>query len=196
MTRRPLRDGRRLRTGRARRRSRRTCTTTSPAAPGDEWTLAENRRAFDRWSAPAAVPARASATRTRRRSILGSPLVVPGAGGAVGVPAHGAPRRRAGDRARGRRGGDDHGRVARPPSTSSRTIASAADGPKWWQLYVVRATAARTGEMLARVAAAGLRGDLLDGRLPGDRPAAPRHAERVRAADGPARSAISCTTRR
>ena len=75
-----------------------------------------------------------------------------------------------------------------PPrrSTCWRTSSAASDGPKWWQLYVFEDRSV-TADMLARVVDGRIRSDLPHGRPPRLRPAAPGHAERVRAAASAAR---------
>ena len=53
---------------------------------GDEWTLAENRRAFDRWMLRPRF-LRGAGEPDTSTSVLGDAAVVPGDGGAVGLSA-------------------------------------------------------------------------------------------------------------
>ena len=120
---------------------------------GDEWTLAENRRAFDRWRFRPRCPACVGPTRPVDLDPRDA-RVLPGPGGAVGVPIDGASRRRASDARAPRPGRDDHGRLVDARPISWRTSPDASDAPKWWQLYVFEDRAATT-DMLARVVDAG-----------------------------------------
>ena len=132
---------------------------------GDEITLAENRRAFDRWVLRPSVPpgarqdrpldlgARAPSSRSRSSWRRG-----PTSGWSTPTARRGrdGPRRR-------------RGTVMVVSSTAfdvAAEVAGAAPGPAWWQLYLAedRGFAA---EMLARVDAGRLRRDRLDRRLPG-----------------------------
>jgi len=121
---------------------------------GDEWTLRENRRAFERWL-------------LRPRMLRGIrdidlDLSVDLYGTRISMPVLVAPwayqrmahpdGELATARAAARAG------TAMVVSTTAEEIlediASASDGPKWWQLYVFEDRAA-TAEILARVSASG-----------------------------------------
>jgi isopentenyl diphosphate isomerase/L-lactate dehydrogenase-like FMN-dependent dehydrogenase len=119
---------------------------------GDEWTLAENRRAFDRWV-------------IRPRMLAGAWPVDPSIellGASIGAPVLVAPwayQKRAhpdGELATARAAG----RAETIMVVSSTTVdyledvAGASDGPKWWQLYVFTERG-ETVDMLHRVHAAG-----------------------------------------
>ncbi len=119
---------------------------------GDEWTLAENRRSWERWSLRPRV-LRGSAVPDPSTSILGTPislplLVAPWAYQSMAHPDGEPATARAAAAA---------GTIMVVSSTAVDTledVATAADGPKWWQLYVFRDRGATT-DMLARVVDAG-----------------------------------------
>ena len=130
---------------------------------GDEWTLAENRRAFDRWVLRPRV-LRGAGRPDPSTSILGTP-VLPGARGAAGVPVHGASRRHVGDGTRRRGSGHDHaglldgdrragGRRGGGEEGGRGVGGPRHDAPKWWQVYVFE-DRGETDAMLARVMDAG-----------------------------------------
>lgn len=119
---------------------------------GDEWTLAENRRAFERWV-------------IRPRMLTGAWPVHPSIellGTSIDAPVLVAPwayQMRAhpdGERATARAAA----RAKTVMVVSSTTVdyledvAGASDGPKWWQLYVFTERG-ETVDMLHRVHAAG-----------------------------------------
>jgi (S)-2-hydroxy-acid oxidase len=121
---------------------------------GDEWTLAENRRAFDRW----VIRPRMLVTRRRRDlsiELLGDRitlpvLIAPWAYQRLADPDGELATARAADRA---------GTIMAVSTTavaSAEGIAKASGMPKWWQLYVF-ADRGATEEMLHRVSAAGYR---------------------------------------
>ena len=119
---------------------------------GDERTLAENVRAFDRWILRPRV-LRGSSTPDTATTILGWPLTMP-----VLVAPWAFQRRAHPDgepaivRAAGRAG-----TIAVISSTAAdhlEEIAAAATGPVWWQLYLY-ADVGRSAELLQRVANAG-----------------------------------------
>jgi isopentenyl diphosphate isomerase/L-lactate dehydrogenase-like FMN-dependent dehydrogenase len=116
----------------------------------DEWTLAENRRAFGRW----VIRPRMLVTRRVRdlsTEVLGEPvtfpvLIAPWAFQRLADPAGELATARAAARA---------GTIMAVSSTAAafaEAIASASPAPKWWQLYVFSDRAA-TEELLRRVAA-------------------------------------------
>jgi len=119
---------------------------------GDEWTLAENRRAFDRWRFRPRV-LRASGRPDPSTSILGTRvsfpvLVAPWAYQSMAHPDGERATARASARA---------GTIMFVSSTTTdflEDVADASDAPKWWQLYVFEDRAATT-DMLARVVDAG-----------------------------------------
>jgi isopentenyl diphosphate isomerase/L-lactate dehydrogenase-like FMN-dependent dehydrogenase len=116
---------------------------------GDEWTLAENRRAFDRW----VIRPRMLVTRRVRdlsTEVLGEPvtfpvLIAPWAFQRRADPEGELATARAAARA---------GTIMAVSSTAAafaEVIASASPAPKWWQLYVFSDRGA-TEELLHRVA--------------------------------------------
>jgi 4-hydroxymandelate oxidase len=119
---------------------------------GDEWTLAENLRAFDRWSFRPRV-LRASGRPDTSTSILGTRvsfpvLVAPWAYQSLAHPDGERATARAAARA---------GTIMFVSSTTTdflEEVADASDAPKWWQLYVFEDRGATT-DMLARVVDAG-----------------------------------------
>ena len=119
---------------------------------GDEWTLAENRRAFDRWSLWPRV-LRASGNPDVSTSILGTPisfpvLVAPLAYQSMAHPDAEPATARAAAAA---------GTIMVVSSTvvdQLEAVAAASDAPKWWQLYVFE-DRDRSSDMLARVVEAG-----------------------------------------
>ena len=119
---------------------------------GDEWTLAENRRAFERWV-------------IRPRMLTGAWPVDPSTevlGSRIGFPVLVAPwayQRRAhpdGDLATARAAAKAETIMVVSSTTVDylEDVASASDGPKWWQLYVFT-DRGETVEMLHRVHGAG-----------------------------------------
>ena len=119
---------------------------------GDEWTLAENRRAFERWV-------------IRPRMLTGAWPVDPSTdvlGTEVGFPVLVAPwayQRRAhpeGELATARAAARAETIIVVSTTTVDylEDVAGAADGPKWWQLYVFT-DRGETVDMLHRVHAAG-----------------------------------------
>ena len=119
---------------------------------GDEWTLAENRRAFERWSLRPRY-LRGAGIPDPSTSILGVPisfpvLVAPWAYQRLAHPDGELATARAAAAA---------GTAMVVSSTSMEfleEVAVASDGPKWWQLYVFD-DRGFTSEMLTRVVAAG-----------------------------------------
>jgi 4-hydroxymandelate oxidase len=115
---------------------------------GDEWTLAENRRAFDRWSLRPRI-LRGAGSPDPSSSILGTPisfpvLVAPWAYQSMAHPE--------GERATARAAAAA-GTIMIVSSTALddlEAVAEASDAPKWWQLYVFEDRGATT-DMLARV---------------------------------------------
>jgi 4-hydroxymandelate oxidase len=121
-------------------------------AAGDEWTHAENRRAFDRWVLrPRVLRGVGDADPSVR--LLGASLsmpvlVAPWAYQRFAHPDGEIATARAAGRA---------GTVMCVSTTALdilEDIAAASDGPTWWQLYVFT-DRGFTAEMLARVVAAG-----------------------------------------
>ncbi|MGZ5306354.1 MAG: alpha-hydroxy acid oxidase [Actinomycetota bacterium] len=115
---------------------------------GDEWTLAENRRAFDRWCLRPRV-LRAAGNPDPSTSILGTSvsfpvLVAPWAFQSMAHPE--------GERATARAAAAA-GTIMVVSSTATdvlEEVAAASDAPKWWQLYIFEDRDATT-DMLARV---------------------------------------------
>jgi 4-hydroxymandelate oxidase len=119
---------------------------------GDEWTMWENRRAFDRWILRPRF-LRAAGEPDPSTLVLGTPmafpvLVAPWAYQSLAHPDGEAATARAAAAA---------GTVMVVSTTAVdilEDVAQASVGHKWWQLYVFT-DRGRTGEMLARVASAG-----------------------------------------
>ena len=119
---------------------------------GDERTLEENLRAFDRWVIRPRV-LRGSAFPDTSTEILGTPVASPVL---VAPWAYQGRAHPDGERATVR-GAARAGTIAVVSSTAVddlEGIASASDGPKWWQLYLF-AEPQRSVDMLARVVASG-----------------------------------------
>jgi 4-hydroxymandelate oxidase len=127
---------------------------------GDEWTLRENRRAFDRWTIrPRMLRGIDDADLDTSTELFGTPLSMPvliapwayqsgvhpdGEGGTA----------RAAERA---------GTVMVVSTTTEaflEDVAAASAGPKWWQLYVFTDRGV-TAEALRRAVAAGFRAIVL-----------------------------------
>ena len=119
---------------------------------GDEWTLAENRHAFDRWRLRPRY-LRGAGRPDPSTSILGVPisfpvLVAPWAYQRLAHPDGELATARAATAA---------GTAMVVSSTAIEfleDVAEASAGPKWWQLYVFEDRAI-TSKMLGRVVAAG-----------------------------------------
>jgi (S)-2-hydroxy-acid oxidase len=119
---------------------------------GDEWTLAENRRSFDRWMLRPRF-LRGAGRPDTSTSILGSPLAFPllVAPWAFQSLAH-----EEGERATARAAAQA-GTIMVVSSTTDtflEEVSAASPGPKWWQLYVYEDHSV-TEPILKRVAAAG-----------------------------------------
>jgi len=120
---------------------------------GDEWTLAENRRAFERWMLRPrflrGVGAHPETTATVLGTRLAFPvLVAPWAYQRLAHPDGELATARATAAA---------GTVMVVSSTTEsylEEVAAASDGPKWWQLYVAE-DRGFTAAMLERVVASG-----------------------------------------
>ena len=119
---------------------------------GEEWTMQENRRAFDRWILRPRV-LRGAAEPDPSVTVLGVPLSFP----VIVAPwafqwiAH------ADGEAGTARAAAAEGTLMVVSSTAEaklEEIAAASTGPKWWQLYVFT-DRGRTRDMLQRAAAAG-----------------------------------------
>jgi 4-hydroxymandelate oxidase len=119
---------------------------------GEEWTMRENRRAFDRWILRPRV-LRGAAEPDPSVTVLGVPLSFP----VIVAPwafqwlahADGEPGTA--------RAAAAEGTLMVVSSTAEaklEEIAAASPGPKWWQLYVFT-DRGRTRDMLQRAAAAG-----------------------------------------
>jgi len=121
---------------------------------GDEWTLRENRRAFDRWVLRprflVGVQERDTSTEVLGAPVAFPVLVAPWAFQELAHPAGESATARAAARA---------GTVMVLSSTSSHRleeVAAATDAPKWFQLYVYR-DRGFTREMLRRAKESGFR---------------------------------------
>jgi (S)-2-hydroxy-acid oxidase len=119
---------------------------------GDEWTLAENRRSFDRWMLRPRF-LRGAGRPDTSTSVLGAPLAFPllVAPWAFQSLAH-----EEGERATARAAAQA-GTIMVVSSTTDtflEEVSAASPGPKWWQLYVYEDHSV-TEPILKRVAAAG-----------------------------------------
>jgi 4-hydroxymandelate oxidase len=121
---------------------------------GDERMIAENRRAFDRWVLRPRM-LRGSGAPDTTTEVLGTSVAFP-----VLVAPWAYQRMAHEDGERGTvRGAARAGTVAVVSSTAVddlEAIATASDGPKWWQLYLF-AEPRLSAEMLRRVVATGYR---------------------------------------
>ena len=130
---------------------------------GDEWTLAENRRAFDRWNLRPRV-LRGAGNPDMSTSVLGTPvsfpvLVAPWAYQSMAHPE--------GERATARAAAAA-GTIMVVSSTAIdvlEEVAASSDASKWWQLYVFEDRGATT-DMLARVVGANYEAICLTVDLP------------------------------
>jgi 4-hydroxymandelate oxidase len=123
-------------------------------AAGDEWTLAANRRAFDRWVLRPRF-LRGTDTADTSTEVLGERIDLPVLIAPWGYQRLAHPE---GEVATARAAGRA-GTVFCVPSSAVdilEEVAGAADGPKWWQLYVAT-DRSFTEDLLARVCAAGYR---------------------------------------
>jgi isopentenyl diphosphate isomerase/L-lactate dehydrogenase-like FMN-dependent dehydrogenase len=119
---------------------------------GHEWTLDENRRAFDRWSLRPRI-LRGAGSPDPSTSILGTPLAVPVL---VAPWAYQSMAHPDGERATARAAAAA-GTVMVVSTTAVEDlegVAKSSDAPKWWQLYLFEDRDATT-DMLARVVEAG-----------------------------------------
>jgi 4-hydroxymandelate oxidase len=118
---------------------------------GDEWSLAENRRGFDRWSIRPRV-LRASGSPNTSTTVLGAEVSMPVlvAPWAFQYLVHAE-----GELATARAAGAA-GTIMVVSSTALDRLEEIAEvsGPKWWQLYVFTDRGV-TADMLSRAAASG-----------------------------------------
>ena len=121
---------------------------------GDEWTLAENRRAFERWTIRPRM-LRGSGEPDPATTVLGTPLafpllIAPWAYQRMAHPDGEVATARAAAAA---------GTIMVVSTTAediAEEVAAAGAGTAWWQLYMFE-DRAYTAEMLARVQSAGYR---------------------------------------
>ncbi|MEX2275884.1 MAG: alpha-hydroxy acid oxidase [Actinomycetota bacterium] len=121
---------------------------------GDEWTLAENVSAWRRWALRPRVLTGVG-ERDTSVDVLGTEVASPVLVAPWAYQSHAHPD---GERATARAAARA-GTIVVVSTTalgSLEEIASASDGPKWWQLYVF-ADRSVTRDMLARVVSAGYR---------------------------------------
>jgi len=119
---------------------------------GDEWTLAENLRSFERWVLRPRF-LRGSAAPDPSTELLGTRIASPVLVAPWAYQGRAHPDGELGTV----RGAARAGTIAVVSSTAVddlERIAAASDGPKWWQLYLF-ADAGLNAEMLGRVATAG-----------------------------------------
>jgi 4-hydroxymandelate oxidase len=119
---------------------------------GDEWTLAENLRSFERWVLRPRF-LRGSAAPDPSTELLGTRIASPVLVAPWAYQGRAHPDGELGTV----RGAARAGTIAVVSSTAVNDlerIAAASDGPKWWQLYLF-ADAGLNAEMLGRVATAG-----------------------------------------
>jgi (S)-2-hydroxy-acid oxidase len=142
---------------------------------GDERTLAENRRAFERWVLrPRVLTGVSSAdpsTRVLSNDVSLPILVAPWAYQRLAHPDGELATARAAARA---------GTVMVVSTTAVaflEDVAAASDGPKWWQLYVFT-DRGLTAEIASPSDRIGVQGRVFHGRFPRCRPSAPRRAKR------------------
>jgi 4-hydroxymandelate oxidase len=115
---------------------------------GDEWTLGENRRAFDRWSLRPRI-LRAAGDPDPSTSVLGTPISFPVL---VAPWAYQSMAHADGERATARAAAAA-GTIMVVSSTATDSleeVAAASEAPKWWQLYILEDRDATT-DVLARV---------------------------------------------
>jgi 4-hydroxymandelate oxidase len=119
---------------------------------GDEWTLAENRRSFDRWALRPRF-LRGAGSPDPSTTILGTSVAFP----ALVAPwAYQWMVHPDGEQATARAAAAAGSIMVVSSTTidSLEAVAASSPGPKWWQLYIFE-DRGETTEMLARVAAAG-----------------------------------------
>ncbi len=119
---------------------------------GDEWTLAENLRSFERWVLRPRF-LRGSAAPDPSTELLGTRIASPVLVAPWAYQGRAHPDGELGTV----RGAARAGTIAMVSSTAVddlERIAAASDGPKWWQLYLF-ADEGLNAEMLGRVATAG-----------------------------------------
>jgi 4-hydroxymandelate oxidase len=119
---------------------------------GDEWTVAENLRSFERWVLRPRF-LRGSGAPDPSTELLGTRIESPVLVAPWAYQGRAHPDGELGTV----RGAARAGTIAVVSSTAVddlERIAAASDGPKWWQLYLF-ADAGLNAEMLGRVAAAG-----------------------------------------
>jgi isopentenyl diphosphate isomerase/L-lactate dehydrogenase-like FMN-dependent dehydrogenase len=119
---------------------------------GDEWTLAENLRAFDRWRLRPRV-LRGAGRPDPSTSVLGTPISSP----VIVAPLAYQSMAHPGGAWATARAAATAGTIMVVSSTAIdelEDVASATEAPKWWQLYVFE-DRDETTAMLARVVAAG-----------------------------------------
>ena len=147
---------------------------------GDEWTLAENRKAFDRWMLRPRF-LRGAGSPDTSTAMLGAPLRFPVA---VAPWAYQRLAHPDGELATARAAAAAGTLMVVSSTTESflEEVATASEGPKWWQLYVAQ-DRGFTEAMLERVVSAGYAAICWTVDFAGERSASPRHAERIRDAD-------------
>ena len=117
---------------------------------GDEWTLAENVRAFDRWRLRPRF-LRGAGEPDPSTSILGTPVAFPVLVAPLAYQGLAHPD---GEQATARAAATS-GTIMVVSSTTIdflEDVATSTDGPKWWQLYIFEDRSV-TEDMLARVVA-------------------------------------------
>lgn len=119
---------------------------------GDEWTLAENRRAFDRWMLRPRF-LRGAGSPDTSTAVLGASLRFPVA---VAPWAYQRLAHPDGELATARAAAAAGTLMVVSSTTESflEEVAAASEGPKWWQLYVAQ-DRGFTEAMLERVVSAG-----------------------------------------
>ncbi len=130
---------------------------------GDEWTLAENVRSFDRWRLRPRY-LRGAGEPDLSTTILGTPVALPVL---VAPWAYQGLAHPDGERATARAAATA-GTIMVVSSTTIdflEDVATSSDAPKWWQLYIFEDRGV-TEEMLARVVASGYEAICLTVDLP------------------------------
>jgi 4-hydroxymandelate oxidase len=119
---------------------------------GDEWTLRENRRAFDRWILRPRF-LRGAGQPDASTTVLGAPVSFP----VIVAPwAYQHLAHPDGEVATARAAGEAGTAMVLSSTAYERLdeVANAGSGPKWWQMYLAT-DRGFSADMLARVAAAG-----------------------------------------
>ena len=188
------RDGRRLRAGRARSVCDRGVYDYIAGGAGDERTLAENRRAFDRWMLCVRGTCGGRPNRTADQPCSAHDLAARSSSRRGRCQRRSTPTASSRPAAAERRSGSLMV-VSSTVYDIIEEVAGAATGPAWWQLYLAN-DRGFSADMLARVASLGYRAIVWTVDLPAW---GLRHRDTrndFEPPDGPRRAATTSTTRR